>query len=69
MNGDSVKRIVALTRQKKAYLAMVKSKDLTQAEADAMIVLCDREIAAVRAHDDLQLSAANVAPSKGAKGG
>jgi len=67
MNGDSVKRIVALTRQKKSYQAMVKSRDLTQAEADAMIVLCDNEIAALRAQADLQLGASSAAPATGAK--
>lgn len=70
MNGDSVKRIVALTRQKKSYNAMVKSNDLTRKEADAMIALCDCEIAALRAQDDLQLGvpqAASAVPPKGAK--
>ena len=56
MNDDSVKRIVALTRQKKSYLAMLKTNDLTLREADAMIALCNKEIAALRAQDDLQLS-------------
>ena len=56
MNADGVKRIVALTRQKKSYQAMVRSKDLTQSEADAMIALCDKEIAALRAQEDLPLA-------------
>jgi len=66
MNGDSVKRIVALTRQKKSYNAMVKTSDLTRAEADAMIALCDKEIAALRAQDDLQLTGAPAPSSVGA---
>lgn len=56
MNGDAVKRIVALTRQKKSYLAMLKNNDLTLREADAMIELCNKEIAALRSQADLQLA-------------
>lgn len=68
MNGDSVKRIVALTRQKKSYLAMLKANDLTLREADEMIALCNKEIAALRAQEDLQLSPPpGGAPAKGAK--
>ena len=67
MNGDLVKRIVALTRQKKSYNAMVKSGDLTRAEADAMIAIVDREIGEIRAQADLAVSASGSAPAKGAK--
>lgn len=56
MNSESVKRIVALTRQKTSYLAMLKKHELTLREADAMIALCNKEIAALRSQDDLQLS-------------
>ena len=67
MNGDSAKRIVALTRQKKSYLAMVKKNDLTLREADALIALCNKEIAVLRSQDDLQLSPPGGAPAKEAK--
>lgn len=67
MNGDAVKRIVALTRQKKSYLAMLKNNDLTRREADAMIELCNQEIAALRSQDDLQLAPPGGVPAKGAK--
>lgn len=67
MNADSVKRIVALTRQKKTYQAMVRSNDLTQLEADAMIAMCDRDIAFLRSQDDLQLAPPGGVPAKGAK--
>jgi len=67
MNGDSVKRIVALTRQKKSYLAMLKTNDLTLREADAMIALYNKEIAALRSQDDLQLSPPGGVPAKAAK--
>lgn len=53
MNTDGVKRVVALTRQRKAYNAMVKSGDLTRGEADAMIALCDQEIATIRSQMEL----------------
>ena len=65
MNGDTVKRIVALTRQKKSYLAMLKANDLTLREADALIAVCNQEIAALRAQEELELG--KTAPSKGAK--
>lgn len=67
MNGDSVKRIVALTRQKKSYQALVRSRDLLQSEADAMIAICDREIAVLRLQDDLQLAPPGGVPAKAAK--
>jgi len=67
MNGDLVKRIVALTRQKKSYNAMVKTGDLTRAEADAMIAIVDREIAEIRVQAELAVSASGSAPAKGAK--
>lgn len=67
MNGDSVKRIVALTRQKKFYQAMVRSKDLVQSEADAMIAICDKEISVLRSQVNLPLDASGAAPGKGAK--
>lgn len=67
MNGDSARRIVALTRQKKAYLAMLKTHDLTLREADALIALCNQEIAALRSQDDLQLSPPGGAPATEAK--
>lgn len=62
MNGDFVKRIVALTRQKKSYNAMVKTGDLRQSEADELIGICDREIERLRAQGVLIEGANHLAP-------
>ena len=58
MNYDAAKRVVALTRQKKSYNAMVKSGDISRSEADALIAQCDSEIALVRSQTALVLSPA-----------
>jgi len=55
VNYEAAKRVVALTRQKKLYNAMVKTGDISRAEADAMIAVCDSEIALVRSQTVLEL--------------
>ena len=69
MNVEGVKRIVTLNRHKAQYQAAVKSGLLSQSEADLIIAMVDQEIVAIRAQENLQLSGASPAPSKGAKGG
>lgn len=67
MNVDSAKRVVALVRQKKSYVALAKNGELTREEADAMIAMCDAEIALIRGQRDLALLPPGGSPGKGAK--
>lgn len=65
MHVESVKRIIALNRQRKSYVALRKDGTLTAEECDLMLGKVDAELAAVRAQAELELKPP--APAKGAK--
>lgn len=55
MNADSVKRLVALSRQAAGYQSMVRRGTLLQSEADLLIAGINSEIAAIRAQSELSV--------------